>query len=102
MAHEVQRDIIANVTGPGWNYGLARVLIDTEGNAAVFVPPGQVPVQTFTVNAGSNDSMGSGQTADGGQVSYRRKGASCSFSLAKCNAKTHTLAARWDAVSESA
>lgn len=95
--HTIVRDIIANVIGPGWSFGLARVLIDSDGNAAVFVPPGNEPVQTFKVVVGT-DAQGTGTDANGKQVTYRRRSSSCSFALAKCNTKTSVLTKRWDAV----
>lgn len=95
MQHTVVRDIIVQVQGSGWAFGLARILIDNESNAAVFVPPAAEPVATFRFTTG-NDVAGSGEDADGGRVTYRRKATSCGFALAKCNVKTNTLTERWD------
>lgn len=95
MEHTITRDIIATVTGPGWNYGIARILIDDQGNAAVFVPPAvNGPVQTFAV-AQTLPSRGTGLTEDGGQVTWRRRGSGCSFKLAKCHMTTSQLSPHW-------
>lgn len=90
-----QRDMVATVSGPGFNYGLARVLTDTEGNGVVFVPPAQVPVQAFKVQS-INAAAGTGVLEDGGLIKFRRRGASCSYALAQCNTKTETLMLRWE------
>jgi hypothetical protein len=92
---ENHRDLVATVSGPGFGYGLARVLIDTEQNGVVFVPPGQVPVQAFKVKS-LNAAGGEGILEDGGIIKFRRRGASCSYSLAQCNTKTATLMLRWE------
>lgn len=92
---QIKRDLVATIQGPGWSYGMCRVLITTTGEAAVFIPPGEAPAQTFTVTADTLQG-GTGTTADGGTVKFRRRGASCSYRLAKCNTPTATLAGRWD------
>lgn len=98
MGHSITRDFVARVNGPGWDYGLARILIDDQRNAAVFVPPAtNGPVQLFVADT-FNPASGTGVTADGGRVSYQRRGAACSFALARCNVTTTTLTTRWDAV----
>lgn len=94
--HSIKRDIIAAVSGPGWSYGLARLVFDTQDRVAVFVPPGDSPVQEFTFTKG-NDMAGTGTVGDS-QVTYRRRAASCGWRLAYCNMKTPTLMARWNAV----
>lgn len=95
MTHTIVRDVIAQVQGQGWAFGLARILIDSEGNAAVFVPPGNEPVQTFRFTAGS-DMAGTGEDSDGNRVTYKRRTTSCGFALAKCHFKTQILTDRWD------
>jgi hypothetical protein len=60
----------------------------------VFVPPGQAPTQTFTVTL-LTAGGGEGVTEDGSVVKFRRRGASCSYALAKCNTQTDTLMSRW-------
>lgn len=93
--HNVTRDIIAAVQGPGFAYSVARILMDDQGNAAVFVPPaGSGPVATFTEQV-TQPARGTGVTEDGGQVTWRRKGAGCSFKLAKCQVSTMQLAEYW-------
>lgn len=91
----IRRDMVATIQGPGWSYGMCRVLIAEDGQAAVFVPPGDKPVQTFTVVTES-PAGGTGTTEDGNAVKFRRRGASCSYRLAKCNTPTSTLSARWN------
>lgn len=96
----ITRDLIVSITGPGWNYSQARMLTDSNGNVALFagrtVGP---PVQTFTLaSANVPPTHGALDLADdGGRVQYRRRGASCSWKLAKCNCTTDTLAKQWGA-----
>lgn len=101
----ITRDLIATVTGPGWSYGLARVLIDDSTNmAAVFVPPGSAPVQTFSVTQATvQGGTGTVTLADGsiGKVVFRRRGAGCSFALAKCQVSTLILSQRWQSAQVS-
>jgi hypothetical protein len=33
----VTHDLIAAVTGPGWKFGLSRILINDEGEGVVFI-----------------------------------------------------------------
>lgn len=95
MARTITRDVIAQVSGPGWNYGLARILIDDSGTAAVFVPPAtNGPVYTFTTNL-TQPGRGTGITEDGGQVSWRRRGSGCGFKLANCQISREELAEYW-------
>jgi hypothetical protein len=47
---DVTHDLIAAVTGPGWKFGLSRILIDSEGNGAVFIAGSQEPFALFTVD----------------------------------------------------
>lgn len=89
----VTHDIIAAVTGPGWKYGLSRIIIDDEGNGAVFIAGSQRPFAEFTaVNVST--SRGTGTTVDG-EVAWRRRGSSCQYKLAKCKVKTATMAQWW-------
>lgn len=97
--HTIVRDIIATVTGPGFDYKTARVLFDDAGNAAVFIPPGAAPAVVFASSPSANQMQGK---SDDGTVFWKRKSASCSFPLAKCNTKTSTLAERWVEPSEPA
>lgn len=95
MQHTIARDVICSVQGPGWSYGIARILIDSEGHGAVFVPPlGSGPVKEFTVTD-ANQHHGNGLTAEGGTVTWRRKPAGCGFKLARCHATTEELATHW-------
>ena len=90
--HTIVRDIVATVTGPGFDYKTARVLFDTDGNAAVFIPPGTSPAVVFASSPSANQMQG--RSVDG-TVFWKRKSASCSFPLAKCHTKTSILAVRW-------
>lgn len=93
-------DVIASVRGPGFNYPLARLLFEESGTVAVFAPPGKEPTHVFIADPGHLPSIrGTGQMPEGGVVSWQRRGASCTFKLAKCNVKTTTLVSRWKAVS---
>lgn len=93
---DVTHDIIAAVTGPGWKYGLSRILIDSDGNGAVFIAGSQEPFASFTV-VGVSTSRGTGTTADGGEVTWRRRGSSCQYKLAKCKVSTETMKSWWTA-----
>lgn len=90
----ITHDLIAAVNGPGWKYGLSRILIDDEGNGVVFIAGSQVPFATFTAGVVST-SRGSGTTADGGEITWRRRGSSCQYKLAKCKVSTETMASWW-------
>lgn len=90
----VTHDIIAAVSGPGWKYGLSRILIDSEGNGAVFIAGSQVPFASFTVT-GVSTSKGSGTNADG-DITWRRRGSSCQYKLAKCKVATATITRWWE------
>lgn len=93
---QVTRDLIVSVNGPGWNYGLARLLVDADGRASLWLPPGDAPVAEFNMDVNRTSAVaGSGMTDDGGAVSWRRRGSGCSWALAKCKVATATLAARW-------
>ena len=91
----VTTDIIAAVQGPGWKYGLSRILIDDNDNGAVFIAGSQEPFATFTVNTLST-SRGTG-TTDEGDLSWRRRGSSCQYKLAKCKVSTATMTSWWEA-----
>lgn len=91
---DVTHDIIAAVTGPGWKYGLSRVLIDSGGNGAVWIAGSEEPFASFTV-VGVSTSRGTGTTADGGEVTWRRRGSSCQYKLAKCKVSTETMKSWW-------
>lgn len=93
MARTITRDIIGSISGPGWRYQKARILIDPDGNGAVFVPGNNGPVQTFTV--GDVQSMRGTGTQDGSPVTWRRTGSGCSWQYAKCRVNEHALAAQW-------
>jgi hypothetical protein len=89
----VTHDLIAGVTGPGWKYGLSRILINDEGEGAVFIAGSQEPFALFTVQ-NSSTSKGSGFNHDG-EITWRRRGSSCQYKLAKCKVSTETMTAWW-------
>lgn len=89
----VTHDLIAAVTGPGWKYGLSRILIDSEGNGAVFIAGSQIPFASFTVSSVST-SRGTGTNESGG-ITWRRRGSSCQYKLAKCKVSTQTMTSWW-------
>lgn len=89
----VTHDLIAAVVGPGWKYGLSRILIDEEGNGAVFVAGSQEPFAEFTVK-NVQTSKGSGFNEDG-EITWRRRGSSCQYKLAKCKVSTATMTSWW-------
>lgn len=91
----VTHDLIASVQGPGWKYGLSRILIDDAGNGVVFVAGSEEPFAQF--EAGKvQTSRGTGTTADGGEVTWRRRGSSCQYKLAKCKISTATITSWWE------
>lgn len=91
---EIKHDLIASVIGPGWKYGISRILIDENDNGVVFVAGSEVPVAEFTVKTFST-SRGTG-TTDGGEITWRRRGSSCQYKLAKCKVSTATMAVWWE------
>lgn len=90
----VTRDIIASVQGPGWKYGLSRILIDDAGRGAVFIAGSQEPIAEFEVVKVST-SQGVGSTPEG-EVRWRRRGSSCQYKLAKCKVSTQTITSWWE------
>lgn len=91
---KITHDIIAAVVGPGWKYGLSRILVNEDGEGAVFVAGSEKPHAEFTVS-GVSTSRGTGQTADGGEIKWRRRGSSCQYKLAKCKINTETMTSWW-------
>lgn len=91
----VTHDLIAAVTGPGWKYGLSRILINDSGQGVVFIAGSQEPFASFETTKVST-SRGTGMTADG-EVTWRRRGSSCQYKLAKCKVSTQTISSWWDA-----
>lgn len=90
----VTHDLIAAVTGPGWKFGLSRVLIDEDGNGVVFIVGSEEPFAEFTVTSVAS-AKGVGELKDGQQITWRRRGSSCQYKLAKCKVYTETLTAWW-------
>jgi hypothetical protein len=91
---EVTHDLIAAVTGPGWKFGLSRILIDSEGNGVVFIAGSEEPFATFTVDE-TNTAKGKGHNGDG-DITWRRRGSSCQYKLAKCKVSTATMTSWWE------
>lgn len=89
----VTHDIIAAVSGPGWKYGLSRILINDEGVGVVFIAGSDEPLASFTVQNVST-SRGTGFNDDG-EITWRRRGSSCQYKLAKCKVSTETMKSRW-------
>ena len=90
----VTHDLIAAVVGPGWKFGLSRILINDEGQGVVFIAGSEQPYASFTVQ-NSSTSRGTGNTPDG-EITWRRRGSSCQYKLAKCKVDTATMTAWWD------
>lgn len=90
----ITHDIIAAVQGPGWKYGLSRILIDDTGQGVVFIAGSQQPFASFTADKVST-SRGTGNTDDG-VLSWRRRGSSCQYKLAKCKVSTQTMQSWWE------
>lgn len=91
---KITHDIIAAVNGPGWKYGLSRILIDDEGNGVVFIAGSQEPFATFTAVTVAT-GKGTGTTEDG-EITWRRRGSSCQYKLAKCKVSTKTITGWWE------
>jgi len=94
----VTHDLIAAVTGPGWKFGLSRILINDENVGVVFIAGSEEPYAYFTVQNIST-SRGTGNTEDGA-ITWRRRGSSCQYKLAKCKINTETLTGWWEAALE--
>ena len=93
---DVTHDIIAAVVAPDWKYGLSRILVNSENRGVVFIVGSDAPLVEFTVTQLST-SRGSGTLDDGGQITWRRRGSSCQYKLAKCKINTATMTERWAA-----
>jgi len=91
----VTHDIIAAIAGPGWKFGLSRILINDEGEGVVFVSGSQNPYAAFAVKTVST-SRGTGVNEDG-EIKWRRRGSSCQYKLAKCKVSTETMTSWWTA-----
>lgn len=91
---EVTHDIIAAVTGPGWKFGLSRILLDADGNGVMFIAGSEEPYTTFTVDQVMT-ARGVGHN-DEGQIQWRRRGSSCQYKLAKCKVSTATMTSWWE------
>jgi hypothetical protein len=89
----ITHDLIAAVTGPGWKFGLSRILLNDEGVGVVFIAGTDGPYASFTVQ-NSNMSRGAGRNEDG-DITWRRRGSSCQYKLAKCKVSTETMTQRW-------
>jgi hypothetical protein len=90
----VTHDIIAAVTGPGWKFGLSRILINDQGLGVVFIAGSEEPYASFAVQNVST-GRGAGVTEDG-NITWRRRGSSCQYKLAKCKISTETMTQRWE------
>jgi hypothetical protein len=90
----VQHDIIAAVSGPGWKYGLSRILV-VDGQGAVFIAGSETPFAFFDL-VEATVSRGKGMSAEG-EITWRRRGSSCQYKLAKCKVSTETLLGWYEA-----
>lgn len=96
----VTHDLIAAVQGPDWKFGLSRILIDDAGNGVVFIAGSQEPYAEFTAGMVFT-SKGAGELSTGGEVTWRRRGSSCQYKLAKCKVSTATLEGWWESFKAS-
>lgn len=99
MARRIVQDLIVSIqSSAGWKYPLARMLVAEDGAAAVFTVRGAAPAQYFDIpqtHAKISAIRGEIHTTTGATITYRRRGASCGWKLAKCNVKTPSLARLW-------
>jgi hypothetical protein len=95
----VTHDLIAAVTGPGWKFGLSRILINDENVGVVFIAGSEEPYAYFSVQ-NITTGRGTGDTEDG-QITWRRRGSSCQYKLAKCKVSTETMTQWWEAALEA-
>ena len=68
--------------------------MNSENRGVVFIVGSDAPLVEFTVTQLST-SRGSGTLDDGGQITWRRRGSSCQYKLAKCKINTATMTERW-------
>jgi len=90
----VTHDLIAAVSGPGWKFGLSRILLNDQGLGVVFIAGSTDPYASFVVK-NSSASRGTGVMEEG-EVTWRRRGSSCQYKLAKCKVSTETMTSWWD------
>jgi len=90
----VTHDLIAAVAGPGWKFGLSRILLNDQGLGVVFIAGSTDPYASFVVK-NSSASRGTGVMEEG-EVTWRRRGSSCQYKLAKCKVSTETMTSWWD------
>jgi len=91
----VTHDLIAAVTGPGWKFGLSRILINDEEEGVVFIAGSEEPYAAFAVQS-ITTGRGTGVSEEG-PISWRRRGSSCQYKLAKCKVDTATMTSWWEA-----
>jgi len=91
----VTHDLIAAVTGPGWKFGLSRILINDEDEGVVFIAGSQEPFAAFAVQH-ITTGRGTGVSEEG-DIKWRRRGSSCQYKLAKCKVSTETMTQWWEA-----
>lgn len=90
----IAHDMIVKITGPGWEFSPARILVADDGTAAMFLPPGNAPEKILT-DVVLTRTGGSALGPQGGKVTFTRRAAGCWFKLAKCQISTKQLATRW-------
>lgn len=91
----ITHDLIAAVQGPGWKYGLSRILIDDQNRGVVFIAGSEEPFAEFTATSVATN-RGAG-AMEGGSIEWRRRGSSCQYKLAKCKVSTQTMTSWWEA-----
>ena len=82
--------------GPGWKHGLSRLLLDDEGNGAIFIVGSEDPFVEFVVTH-LQTRRGIGETAEGEEILWRARGSSCQYKYAKCRLTTATVQGWWEA-----
>lgn len=92
---EITHDLIAAVTGPGWKFGLSRILVNDEGEGVVFIAGSQEPFAAFAMGE-FRGARGKGESEEG-PITWRRRGSSCQYKLAKCKVSTETMKGWWEA-----
>ena len=87
--------MIASVKGPGWKHALSRILLDDEGNGAIFIVGSEDPFVEFVVTH-LRTREGTGETAEGEVINWRARGSSCQYKYAKCRLTTATIQGWWE------
>lgn len=84
-------DRVLAMSGPGWSYPKARVLVNDDNTAAVFTTVGP-PTRLISFTSTTGRSF---TTSDGATIRVRPVGSSCTWPLAKCQRSTQKMVALW-------